>query len=62
MKELIEFKIGDKVMHSKEPFVYGVIKEVDRSPFGDTVLVVYDDDTVGYHRSSRIILVEDKND
>ena len=58
MNESIEFKSGAKVryvdypeqrMYSKELSVDGVVKEVDRSLFGDTVLVVYDEIAVGYH-------------
>jgi hypothetical protein len=49
MNELIEFKICDKVMHNKEPSVGGVMKEVGRSPFGDSATTVYDELAVGYH-------------
>ena len=58
MNESIEFKSGAKVryvdypeqrMYSKELSVDGVVKEVDRSLFGDAVTAVYDELAVGYH-------------
>ena len=36
-------------MYSKELSVDGVVKEVDRSPFGNAVTTVYDELAVGYH-------------
>ena len=59
---MTEFKKGDVVFHSKDHSIYGSIREVDSSDFGDTVLVDWEDGTVGYHRSSRIILVGDRNE
>ena len=36
-------------MYSKELSVDGVVKEVDRSLFGNAVTTVYDELAVGYH-------------
>ena len=58
MNESIEFKSVAKVryadypeqgMYSKELSVDRVIKEVDRSTFGDAATTVYDELAVGYH-------------
>ena len=61
MNKSIEFKIDDKVMHSKEPSVDGVVKEVSRSPFGDALTMVYDEIAVGYHLHLAAFCAKQKN-
>ena len=55
----IDIGIGCRVVHVKDHEFAGVITHIDRSIFGDCAVVVYDNGDRGYHRTTRLIPIED---
>ena len=51
--------IGCRVVHIKDLEFAGVITHIDRSIFGDNAVVTYENGDEGYHRTTRLIPIED---